>query len=422
MDKKFTKLTFIVSIIFLLVFGSFTYGLLVGAYKIWPYHFISLMEQAIMSLYQVGTVAPDNLIRPAPHYASRERIHLIPGLNIPGFLAILGYDSKKAHYVIWLFDENGSEQFEWPLNYSLIDPDGPSLGSEAPHGLNVMSDGSVILNFELGDAMARFDTCGQPIWIKKGIYHHQIEFVNKDVFWTWQADDHPFSQFQYLVKIDSKTGKTLQQISLKDDVILKSPKNALVFSIPPGFEFRHFEGKPNKRNQDIFHPNDIEELTADMAVHFPQFSPGDLLISLRHLHLVAVLDSQSHNVKWARNGPWRWQHDPDFTEDGSISVYDNNRGHQRSKIIEINPLTGKIWYRFPEADFKYNNSGQGTHQRLPNGAELITMPMEGRVIVVNPDGKVVFEFNNVVSEEFNASVLNAMWLPDNFFHIPPSCN
>ena len=394
---------------------------MVGAYQIWPFHFISRMKQAVFSLYQTNTIAPVNQVVTAPSYASRERVKLIPEFNIPGFLAILGYDSKKSDYVIWLIDEKGLEQHVWSVNYSLIDPDEPLHGSDAPHGLNVMRDGSIIVNFDLGDAMARFDTCGRPIWVKQGIYHHQIEFNKNDEFWTWQADDHPFSQFQYLVKIDSKTGKTIQQINLKDDVILKSPENALVFSIPPGFEFRHFDGKPNTLDQDIFHPNDIEELEADMSVHFPQFSPGDLLISLRHLHLVAVLDSESRNVKWAKNGPWRYQHDPDFTEEGTISVYDNNKGHQRSKIIEINPVTGKTWYRFPDGEFEYNNSSMGTHQRLPNGAELITIPLEGRVLVVNQDGKVAFEFNNIVSEKFNANVQNAIWLPSDFFHVPPSC-
>jgi hypothetical protein len=421
MDQKFARLIFILSIIFLVVAGSFTYGLVVGAYNIWPYPFISRMKQAVVSLYQTKTISPVNQVITAPPYASRERVQLAPELNIPGFLAIMGYDHTKAHDVIWLLDETGKEHHVWPIHYDLIDPDGPSHGSDAPHGLQIMNDGSVILNFELGDAMTRLDTCGKPIWIKEGIYHHQIEFNEQMEFWTWQADDHPFSQFQYLVKIDPQTGETLQRISLKDDVILKSPQNALVFSIPPGFEFTHFDGEPNALDQDIFHPNDIEELTTAMAVHFPQFVPGDLLISLRHLDLIAVLDSHTYSVKWARHGPWRYQHDPDFTEDGTISVYDNNKGHQFSKIMEVDPETGKTWYRFPRTEFEYNNSSMGTHQRLPHGGELISVPMEGRVLVINPDGKVAFEFNNIMSKEFNANVQNAMWLPRDFFQVPPSC-
>lgn len=421
MKQKFARITFIISIIFLVTLGSFTYGLLVGAYKFWPFQFISLMKQAVVSLYQTKTISPVNQVVTAPPYASRERVRHVPELNIPGFLAIMGYDQNKAQNVIWLIDEKGIEHHVWPINYDLIDPDGPSRGSDGPHGLQVLRDGSVILNFEMGDAMARLDACGQPIWIKEGIYHHQIELNQNEELWTWEADDNPISQFQYLIKVDSKTGETIQRISLKDDVILPSPQNALAFSIPPGFEFKHFQGEPNTLDQDIFHPNDIEELTADMAVHFPQFTSGDLLISLRHLDLIAVLDPVTHNVKWAKNGPWRFQHDPDFTEDGTISVYDNNKGHQFSKIMEVDPITGKTWYRFPQAEFEFNNSSMGTHQRLPHGGELISVPMEGRVLVVNPNGKMAFEFNNIMSEEFNSDVQNAMWLPKDFFHVPPSC-
>lgn len=420
MNQKNAKLIFMLSIIFFVVFGSFAYGLVVGTYKVWPYDFINRMKQVIVSLYATSTISPVNRLHPAPPDASRVRIRMTSEL-MPGFLAIMGYDNKNNQFAIWLFDEKGSEVYQWPINYTRIDPDGPSHNSDAPHGLSVMPDGSVMVGFDKGDAMARLDLCGQPVWIKKGIFHHVMSPTKDGSFWIWEAEDHPNGHYHYLIKVDSETGHTIKKISLKDDVILKNQENALTFSIPPDFEFRRFDGDPGAVGQDIFHPNDVEELSEEMAIHFPQFNPGDLLISLRHLHLVAVLDSESNDVKWARHGPWRFQHDPDFIENGTISIYDNNKGMERSKIIEVDPLTNKIWYRFPDADFSFNNSSMGTHQRLPNGGELISVAMEGRVLVANPDGKLVFEYNNIVSEELNASIQNAVWLPSDFFDIPLAC-
>ncbi|MCA9419508.1 MAG: hypothetical protein KC592_00735, partial [Nitrospira sp.] len=143
MDQKFARITFIISIIFLVGLGSFTYGLLVGAYNFWPFSFISSMKQAFISLYQTQTISPVNQVVPAPPYASRERVKRTQELNTPGFLAIMGYDHNKSQNVIWLIDEKGIEHHVWPINYDLIDPDGPSNGSDGPHGLQVLSDGSV---------------------------------------------------------------------------------------------------------------------------------------------------------------------------------------------------------------------------------------------------------------------------------------
>ncbi len=422
MNEKWAKFMFFLSSLFLVGGGLFGYGLVVGAYEIWPHHQIKAMKEGIALFLETGSFSTGGHLIYVPEYASRDRILIrSPESMINGYFAIMGYDHEAGSFAVWLIDETGRERHIWPIDYQTIDSSGPSTGSDSPHGMKVLKDGSVLVNFDHGDAMARLDGCGKPIWIKDGVFHHSFDQAEDGSFWTWEGINTPHAHHQYLVNFDPDTGKTIRSLSLIDDFILKSPLNALNFSIPEGFEFLSFDHNPNPE-QDIFHPNDIEELTSDLAVHFPQFSPGDLLISLRALDLLAVLDPENKTVKWANRGPWRRQHDPDFNKDGTISVYNNNTYAGRSSIISIDPATRKSEVRFANGDLRFFSRAMGKHQILPNRGALIVSPAEGRVIEVDSSGNIVFEFNNIVSEKRNAHVENATWLPRDFFESFPECN
>ena len=115
-------------------------------------------------------------------------------------------------------------------------------------------------------------------------------------------------------------------------VKLSVPMGALsfIFGIRSDYPFQRFKDNPTGDvGEDIFHPNDLDVLTAELAPAFPMFEAGDLLLSFRTPSLVVVLGADDHRVNWYQNGPWQFQHDPDFTADGTISVYSNFSGHGR---------------------------------------------------------------------------------------------
>ena len=141
--------------------------------------------------------------------------------------------------------------------------------------------------------------------------------------------------------------------------------------MPADFQFKKFDVSSNDNEDDIFHPNDVEVLPSAIADKFPDFRAGDLLVSFRNIHLVAILDGGDKSIKWWRRGPWRFQHDPDFTPDGRIRVYNNNTDRGRSDATK--------------------------------------------------DGEIVFEFNNLINKKYNGVITSAVWLPTNFFTVPPSC-
>ncbi|HEX2478733.1 MAG TPA: arylsulfotransferase family protein [Geminicoccaceae bacterium] len=383
-------------------------------YKLWPYNSLRMAHS-----YLTQGVWPEDLwIRPAPPGSSRERIVIHrPEALMPGYRAIMGRDTNHAgRYSIWLLDDHGRQVHAWPIDYAALDPDPASNEGDMPHGLQVLEDGSVLITFDYGDVLARLDACGKPVWLRNGLFHHVIERADDGSFWTWRAADGTtaFAQFQYLVNFDADTGDIRTEYSLVDDILRPSSETMTIFGLPNDFVFVDSKIASEDR-LDIFHPNDIEPLGSEIAARFPDFRPGDLLVSLKGSNLVAVLDPLTKTVKWWSYGPWQEQHDADFEPDGKIWVYNNNRRGKHSEVIAIDPRSRRVETGFSSSESKFYSASMGRHQLLPNGTRIIVSPDEGRVLETTRAGELVFEFNNVYNDNFNGHVENALWLPEDFF-------
>jgi len=353
----------------------------------------------------------------APEGAARERIVISrPELFEPGYRAIMGWDGDR--YGVWLIDSAGQDAHYWPVDYRKLDPNGP-LTLE-PHGMEVLEDASILISFDSGRVLARLDACGEPVWVKRGIFHHAIERADDGTFWAWRADDSAYGQSQYLVNFDARSGDTIREYSLTDDFVDRSAENRQIFAIPRGHTYYHGRSSSGSPT-DLFHPNDIEPLSAEIANRYPNFDAGDLLVSFRNLHLIAVFDPDDREIKWWSHGPWRFQHDPEFGKDGKILVYNNNYGRGRSSIVAIDPISRHLDVAFSNGGVRFYSGWAGKIQRLPGGAVLIVVPEEGRVLEASWAGDKIFEFNNVWSDRVNAYVINAAWMPPAFFAQPPSC-
>ena len=153
---------------------------------------------------------------------------------------------------------------------------------------------------------------------------------------------------------------------------------------------------------DVLHLNDIEVLSKDKADAFDLFHAGDIMVSMRHLNTVSVIDGETERIKWSLTYPFFTQHDPDFTEDGYITVFDNHcdwLGHQYasqeqgSRIVRIEPSTKSVTtlYGWDKNQYFYTIHG-GKAQHLPNGNMLITESGPGRVFEINTDGEIVWDW------------------------------
>lgn len=180
----------------------------------------------------------------------------------------------------------------------------------------------------------------------------------------------------------------------EDGSVVKSLSLYDVLHDAPGFEMQ--EVKPTRdfepHHIDLFHTNTLQWIAP--AADHPVFAGGDLLVTMRHQDVVAVLDWDTGSLVWSwGRGELSGPHDGTLLENGNILIFDNGLGREWSRVVEVDPATGRIvWeYRDPEPKNFYTLT-RGTCQRLPNGNTLIAESNEGRVIEVTPAGGIVWEF------------------------------
>lgn len=82
------------------------------------------------------------------------------------FMCLWG-DADNNGYSALLYDTDDELLHTWVWDYQEIDPDGPLNGADMPLDLNVLQNGSIIVNFDEGDTLSRLDACGNLVWVKK---------------------------------------------------------------------------------------------------------------------------------------------------------------------------------------------------------------------------------------------------------------
>ena len=167
---------------------------------------------------------------------------------------------------------------------------------------------------------------------------------------------------------------------------------------------------------DRLHLNDVEPFPKGLAPGF--FGEGDVLVSLRNINTVLVFNQQTEHIKYITTGRFIRQHDPDFVDGDSFTVFDNNDrpfsepDEASSRIVLVNARTGAmktLYEGTPEHPFF--TSAMGKQQWLPNGNLLITEATKGRAFEVTPDGQIVWQYVNYVDDHTISLVEEAQRLP-----------
>ena len=113
---------------------------------------------------------------------------------------------------------------------------------------------------------------------------------------------------------------------------------------------------------DPFHQNDVDVLSKARAKLFKDFEAGDLLLSFRSINLITVIDPSTLEVKWWHYGHFSRQHDPDWSPNGEITVYDNQSHGRASRIISIRPKDHQIRELIKGEEWGFYQFAQGNHQ------------------------------------------------------------
>lgn len=391
--------------IFSLVCFAFLYGVAASYWALPPAKQIESAYSSAMDFLHYWKndldIAPTRNLVPA--YPGAKRFVMYDKSKVtPGTVLISGLTwGRSAYFGAILLDSEGHELHYWPIDFNALSaarrPENIFL-----HGLAVFPDGTLIVDSDGGDILAKIGPCGRRIWVDKGPYSHVVSRSYDGTVWSWRGD--------HIVQTDVATGRTVKSISLEKDVIDAHGLQG-VFLI----RTREDEHKLVFMN-DPFHENHVEVLSPKMAKAFPQFSVGDILVSLRNLNLVGVLDGKTYALKWHQIGPWYRQHDVHFQADGSISILNNNMTQDHSEIVKIYPRTGEYKVLFRGSDrAPFYTWRRGKQQILANGDVLVTETEHGRVFEVDPQGKLVWEFNNIYDKTRNGVVNKAIHLPPGFF-------
>ena len=241
-----------------------------------------------------------------------------------------------------------------------------------------------------GYGLAKLDKNSNVIWTYSANVHHGVD-VGEDG--TIYVLTHELAQtmpegLEYLqapalvdqLVLLSPDGKERKKVPILE-VLRDSAYAALIPSYRSDME----------RGWDVFHANAVEVLKPEMAVHFPMFQAGQVLISVRELDAVIMVDPETRSVVWAARGPWRMQHDPHFLTNGRLLIFDNRGSARASRVLEYDPQTQACPWSYPDdngASFRTNM--QGRSQRLPNGNTLVVNSFDGVLMEVTPARELVW--------------------------------
>lgn len=411
---SFSKVWFVLSLAVL----SFLYGVGVGKWEWFPHSLLDRAANQARSVAQSFRQAPGIL---TDKVYTQEGVHIKmqkemqPGLTLitsswknPGREWEIGFkliDKRGRVLHDWLFDR--AELFRSGLSQR-NDPERTDI-----HGSHLLPNGDVIFNIEYVGTV-RADACGRVKWTLAEGNHHSVDRGEGGDFWIPGVSSKPSNVTSrypdgipglspvWLDRIFhvSSEGEVLGKINILDVLYKNDLERFIVQEYQPG------AGTSGMDTKNITHLNDIEPLAPDMADQYPLFEAGDLLVSLRNIHLVFVFDTESKTVKWYESEPFIQQHDPDFIGDGWIGVFDNRddfieRGKLLggSRIVALQPHTDstRVLFPTPLSDPFYTDI-RGKWQMLENNNMLLTESAAGRVVEVTPDGETVWEWIHSPSE------------------------
>jgi hypothetical protein len=313
----------------------------------------------------------------------RDAAAVAPGLNL--------FTSGHAAEAV-LMDRDGRVLHRWRYPLRRLWPDLAADPANAKleywRRAWLFPNGDLLGIYE-GFGIVKLDARSNVLWSHRGGIHHDLEVLPNGEIWVLDREGklipriHPEKGvLEDFVTVLGPNGRVLRRISLLES-FERSRQAALLSRMP-------------REGGDIFHTNTLEVLDGRFASRHPAFRRGNVLVSVLKLDALAILDPDRKEIVWARTGSWRRQHQPTFLADGRLLLFDNTGpGRDRSRVIELDPLSGDIVWQFggtPEVDFF--SKTLGSCQRLANGNTLITESENGRALEVTRDGRVVWELNN----------------------------
>jgi hypothetical protein len=291
-----------------------------------------------------------------------------------------------------LMDMNGEIIHKWGMDlFDALPQQRSRVSGRVPNNwrrAHLAPNGDVVVIYG-GRGMAKLDRNSKLLWALDAHVHHDLEVLADGTVYTLARKGvlvtrvNPAQRVvaDYVLVL-SPDGELLDRFSVVD-CLLDSPFPELIERIEA------------RGSGDILHTNTIEFLDGTHVGVDSAFRRGNLLLSMREIDAIAVVDPEARRAVWSLSGPWRAQHQPLFLENGNLMLFDNTGLGERSRVMEIEPRTGKVVWSFGEAkEQRFFSRQLGSVQALPNGNVLISESDNGRAFEVTRSGEVVWEFVN----------------------------
>jgi Arylsulfotransferase (ASST). len=306
MRSTVSKAWFVISVAFL----AFLAGFAIRATRVPPNN---SLEQAWMQAR--STVEPPTFLKPRVHDRSGVRLEQPDAMQDGVTLLTSTWKGPEGWSPrIRLINRAGDVLHEWRIDETALFTDSLAVGRKHYlHGSHLLSNGDVLFNVEHGGT-ARVDACGNVEWRLPIGTHHSIDQAADGSFWISditqsprQTDravsgETPGLETAYLDRLThvSADGRVLRTINVLEVLYANDLSRYISKSFIAG---RVEDPAARLPGTDPTHLNDVESLPPSMADAYPLFEAGDLLISLRNIHLVLVLDPDTETVKWHASDP-----------------------------------------------------------------------------------------------------------------------
>ena len=410
--SRFSLISFILSSAFIV----FNVGYLARELKLFPYHLYTeavkgwsqIREQQSEELpwfYQYSNKPPDKIV----NNISQTQ----PGLSL---VTEIGAERSILAKII---DLNGDTVHQWDIDWfemwsnpeHLPEPIVPqSQPGTNIHGAMVMDNGDLVFNFE-SKGLVRIDRNSEVVWRLPYITHHSIHQHDDGNLWVsgskYQTQKVPRLPnlippfYEETILEVSPQGKILREWYVAD-ILRQNGYTGLLYMGSLNNENTRIQGDDRLLGKtDILHLNDVEPFSNKMQPGF--FQPGDVMVSLRNINTVFVFNVETEKIKYISTGEFVRQHDPDFIDGDTISVFDNNNASEPERKSKITIVSAKdnshrVFFEGSKDNHFYTRV-MGKHQWQPNGNLLITESMSGRGFEIDPQGKVVWEYVNYVDNK-----------------------
>jgi hypothetical protein len=241
-----------------------------------------------------------------------------------GYLLLSSYDADKEQPTVQLIQINTQETLhEWvpDIDYlnelNILSEEYSEDFTAASHFrlMNPLPINGTRLIFNNDSGLYGMNLCGKNDMFTNGTFHHSNQLDHEGNIWTPSVVyPHSFEQ------VDKFRDDAITKISPSGEVLfIKSVAEILVEN---GYRGLLAIGNSFEINgRDPIHLNDIQPALIDSEF----WKKGDLLLSIRNRSTVMLYRPSINKILWLKTGSWMNQHDMNFVNDHTISIFGNNQ-------------------------------------------------------------------------------------------------